>query len=61
KHTLLQNTEDDIQNNMVVRFDEFYVNANAVMYGEYSRVLRDALLAVLGHINPGEETPEDRD
>ncbi|KAM9451756.1 uncharacterized protein Hap1MRO34_021995 isoform 2-T2 [Clarias gariepinus] len=61
-HTLPQDTANDIQDNMKVHFDddEFYVNANAVLYGEYCRVLREALLAVLGHINPGEETQEQR-
>lgn len=62
RHTLPPNTEQDIQNNMVVHFaeDEFYVNANAVLYGEYTRALRDALLAVLNHINAGDVTDEER-
>lgn len=61
RHTLPQNTETDIQTNMVVHFeqDEFYVNANAVLYGEYCRALRDALLKVLSHINPDEVTEEE--
>ncbi|KAA0721417.1 hypothetical protein E1301_Tti023158 [Triplophysa tibetana] len=62
KHTLSQNTAADIQTNMVFHFgeDEFYVNANAVMYGVYCRALRDALLVVLGHINPDDVTEEER-
>ncbi len=62
KHTLPQITETDIQTNMVVHFDkdEFYVNANAVFYGEYCKALRDALLKVLSHINPDEVTQEER-
>ncbi|KTF94309.1 hypothetical protein cypCar_00047363 [Cyprinus carpio] len=62
RHTLPQNTETDIQTNMVVHFgqDEFYMNANAVMYGEYCRALRGALLDVLRHINPGDVEDEER-
>ncbi len=47
---------------MVVDFDEdeFYVNANGVVYGEYCRALRDALFKVLSHINPDEVTQEKR-
>lgn len=29
------------------------------MYGEYCRALRDALLAMLNHINPGAVTAEE--
>ncbi len=55
-HTLPQNTETDIQTNMVVDFgkDELYVNANAVFYGVYCSALREAMFNVLKHINPGE-------
>ncbi|KAK2915785.1 hypothetical protein Q8A67_000159 [Cirrhinus molitorella] len=62
KHTLSQNTAEDIQTNMVVHFgeDEFYMNANGVVYGEYCRALRGALLDVLGHINPNDVTDEER-
>ncbi|KAL1279588.1 hypothetical protein QQF64_026261 [Cirrhinus molitorella] len=61
RHTLTQNTAEEIQTHMVVHFgaDELYVNANAVMYGEYCRALREALLAVLGHINPDDVVTED--
>ncbi len=61
-HTLPQNTETDIRTNMVVDFgaDEFYVNANAVEYGEYCRVLREAMIAVLNHINPEHVTEAER-
>ncbi len=60
--TLSQNTADEIQKNMVVHFDkdEFYVNANALLYGEYCRVLREAMLVVLNHIKPGDVPPEDK-
>ncbi|XP_042603920.1 uncharacterized protein LOC109080831 isoform X2 [Cyprinus carpio] len=62
RHTLPQNTATDIQTNMVVHFreDEFYVNANAVFYGEYCRALREAMLVVLHHINPGDVADEER-
>lgn len=62
KHTLSQNTAEDIQTNMVVHFseDEFYMNANSFMYGEYCRALRGALLDVLRHINPDDVTEEER-
>ncbi len=62
RHTLSQNTETDIQTNMVVHFgeDEFYVNANGVVYGVYCRVLRVAILALLNHINPDDVTQEER-
>ncbi len=58
KHTLSQNTETEIQTNMVVHFDEdeFYMNANGVVYGVFCRALRGAMLAVLNHINPGDVT-----
>ncbi len=61
RHTLPQNTADDIQTNMVVHFgaDEFYVNANGLLYGVYCRALRDAILAVLNHINPNDVTQEE--
>ncbi len=61
RHTLPQNTADDIQTNMVVHFgeDEFYMNANGVVYGVYCRALRDAILVVLNHINPGDVTQEE--
>ncbi len=47
---------------MVVHFeqDEFYVNANGVVYGEYCRAVCDALLKVLSHTNPDEVTEEER-
>ncbi len=63
KHTLPQNTADKIQKEMVVHFgeDEFYVNANGVVYGVFCRVLREAMLAVLNHINPGDVTQEERE
>ncbi len=56
RRTLPQNTETDIQTNMVVDFDkdELYVNANAVFYGVYCSALREAMFNVLKHINPGE-------
>ncbi|XP_060792028.1 uncharacterized protein LOC132895434 isoform X2 [Neoarius graeffei] len=59
---LNENTAREIQYQMVVHFDnnEFYVNANAVMYGEYSRVLHDALLSVLNNINPDDVTENHR-
>ncbi len=62
-HTLSQITEKDIGKEMVVGFgaDEFYVNANAVEYGEYCRELREAMLAVLNHINPDDVTEEERE
>ncbi len=62
-HTLPQNTATDIQTNMKAYFDEdeFYVNANAVVYGVYCRALREALLAVLRHINPGDVTEVERE
>ncbi len=62
RRILSQNTETDIQTNMVVHFgeDEFYVNANGVLYGVFCRALREAMLAVLNHINPGEVPPEYR-
>lgn len=62
RQTLTQNAEEEIQTNMVVHFgeDEFYVNANAVIYGVYCRALRGALLNVLRHINPGEVAEEKR-
>ncbi|XP_057175053.1 uncharacterized protein LOC130544902 [Triplophysa rosa] len=61
RHTLSPNTATEIQENMVVHFgeDEFYMNANAVTYGEYCRVLSGALLDVLGHTNPDEVTGEE--
>ncbi|KAA0721374.1 hypothetical protein E1301_Tti021884 [Triplophysa tibetana] len=63
KHTLSQNTAAEIQTNMVVHFgaDEFYVNANTILYGEYCRALRDALLVVLRNINPDDVTGEQRE
>ncbi len=61
-HTLPQNTETDIRTNMVVHFgaDEFYMNANAVEYGEYCRVLTKAMIAVLNHINPEHVTCKEK-
>lgn len=61
-HTLTPGTAEDIQQNMVAHFDpeDLYVNANALMYGEYSRALRAAMIDVLRRINPGDVTPEDR-
>ncbi|KAK2827745.1 hypothetical protein Q7C36_018671 [Tachysurus vachellii] len=49
KHTLSPQTEADIQTNMVVDFEphEFYVNANAILYGCFSKVLREAFVKVL--------------
>lgn len=63
RHTLPQNTANDIQNNMVVHFEvgDFYVNANGVIYGEYCRALRAALLAVLNHLNPADVPVELRE
>lgn len=62
RHTLTQNTKNEIQKNMVVHFalNEFYVNANALLYGEYARALHVALLAVLNHINTGDVPGEER-
>ncbi|XP_063080280.1 uncharacterized protein LOC134470182 [Engraulis encrasicolus] len=39
------NTSEAIQTELVVHFDEdeLYINANALIYGEYSRVLKQAL------------------
>ncbi len=61
-HTLPQNTADEIQKEMVVDFgeDEFYVNANGVLYGEYCRELTEAMLAVLRHINPENVTCKEK-
>ncbi len=61
-HTLPQNTADEIQKEMVVDFDkdEFYVNANAVLYGEYCRELTEAMLAVLRHRNPENVTCKEK-
>ncbi len=58
KHTLPRNTATEIQTNMVVDFDEdeFYMNANAVVYGVYCRALREGMLDVLHHINPDDVT-----
>ncbi|KAK2915786.1 hypothetical protein Q8A67_000160 [Cirrhinus molitorella] len=63
KLTLPKKTAEEIQTNMVVHFedDEFYVNANAVVYGVFCSVLRGALLDVLGHINPDDVTEEKSD
>ncbi|KAF4098129.1 hypothetical protein G5714_020159 [Onychostoma macrolepis] len=60
--TLSKNTVDEIQTKMVVHFgeDEFYVNANGVVYGVYCSELRDAMFNVLNHINPGDVTPKKR-
>lgn len=62
KHPLPQNTATEIQTNMVVFFadDEYYVDANAIPFGQYCRDLRDALLVVLGNINPDDVTDEER-
>lgn len=62
KHTLSQNTARDIETNMVVHFgeEEFYMNANALMYGEYCKILRRALLDVLRNINQDDVTEEER-
>ncbi|XP_073690552.1 uncharacterized protein [Garra rufa] len=62
RHTLSPNTAKDIQTNMVVDFseDEFYVNANAVVYGIYCRALRGALLDVLRRKYPNGVTEEER-
>ncbi len=62
KHTLTPDTAREIQTHMVVHFDEdeFYVNANAVVYGVYCSVLREAMLVVLGHKNPGDVTEAEK-
>ncbi|XP_058271898.1 uncharacterized protein LOC131369327 [Hemibagrus wyckioides] len=62
KHTLLQKTAADIQYNMVVHFDddEFYVNDNAILYSVYSKVLHEAFLKVLRHINPDDKTDKEK-
>ncbi|XP_042603918.1 uncharacterized protein LOC109080831 isoform X1 [Cyprinus carpio] len=62
RHTLHPDTAENIQTKMVVHFgeDEFYVNANAVMYGEYCRALHEAMLVVLGHINPDDVIQEEK-
>ncbi|KAK2915684.1 hypothetical protein Q8A67_000058 [Cirrhinus molitorella] len=62
RHPLSQNTAEEIQTHMVVDFDEdeFYVNANGVVYGVYCRALREALLDVLRNINPDDVTEEER-
>ncbi len=36
------------------------MNANGVLYGEFSRALSEAMLAVLNHINPGDVTRKER-
>ncbi|XP_017347323.1 uncharacterized protein LOC108278447 [Ictalurus punctatus] len=61
RHPLPQSTATEIQTNMVVFFDnnEDYVDANAIPFGQYCRALHDALLVVLGHINPNDVTDED--
>ncbi len=63
RHTLPQNTAEEIKTHMVVHFgeDELYVNANGVVYGVFCRALRDAILVVLGHINPGGVTVAERE
>lgn len=60
RHTLPPSTETKIQREMVVNFadNEFYINANAIIYGEYCRALSGALLDVLKCINPGDVTKE---
>ncbi|KAF4098131.1 uncharacterized protein LOC131528938 [Onychostoma macrolepis] len=60
RHTLTLETAKEIQTEMVVDFgeDEFYMNANAVVYGVYCSALREAMLAVLRRINPDDVTPE---
>ncbi len=47
---------------MVVDFEEgeFYVNANEVENGVYCRVLTEAMIAVLNHINPEHVTEAER-
>ncbi|KAF5894477.1 homeodomain-interacting protein kinase 3-like isoform X2, partial [Clarias magur] len=51
-HNLPQNTEEEIGYKMVVEIDEkeFYVNANAILYGKFCQVLHNAMLAVMRHI-----------
>ncbi|GAA6100111.1 uncharacterized protein LOC122141291 [Tachysurus ichikawai] len=58
EHTLSPDTEYDIQTKMVVELDpyEFYVNANGKLYGEFSKVLREAFLNVLDVQDPSGET-----
>ncbi|XP_062867736.1 uncharacterized protein LOC134330505 [Trichomycterus rosablanca] len=54
KHTLDSNTEKEIQTNMKVHFDEkeFYVNANAILYGKCCADLRIAFHNILNCRNP---------
>ncbi|KAI5096280.1 hypothetical protein C0J45_13174 [Silurus meridionalis] len=61
RHTLSQNTAEQIETEMVVHFDddEFYVNANAVMYSVYCRELREAFFEILSHLNPLDVTEEE--
>jgi len=52
-------TREAIQGELVVHFDEheLYINANALIYGEYSRVLKQALKRWL--LEPTQEVGED--
>ncbi|XP_053505356.1 uncharacterized protein LOC128622684 [Ictalurus furcatus] len=61
RHPLPQSTATEIQTNMVAFFDnnEDYVDANAIPFGRYCRELHEALLVVLGHINPVDVTDEE--
>ncbi|KAI5612737.1 hypothetical protein C0J50_4469 [Silurus asotus] len=63
RHTLSPNTAKQIETEMVVHFDddEFYVNANSIMYGAYCRNLREAFFKILGHINPLDVTEEEKE
>ncbi|XP_046700517.1 uncharacterized protein LOC124382465 [Silurus meridionalis] len=62
-HTLSQETTMEIQRNMVVHFDheDLYINTNGVLYGTFQEELCDALLNVLGHINPEDVTEADKE
>ncbi|KAL2098971.1 hypothetical protein ACEWY4_005451 [Coilia grayii] len=53
------NTRDAIQSELVVHFseDEFYINANAVIYGQYSQALKQALANWLAE--PSQENSEE--
>ncbi len=62
RNTLTPKTAEDIQTNMKAYFDEdeFYVNVNAVVYGKYCSVLREAMLVVLHHKSPDDVTEAER-
>ncbi|XP_027004026.2 uncharacterized protein LOC113643800 [Tachysurus fulvidraco] len=54
EHTLSPKTAEEIQTNMVAHFDfdEFYVDMNAALYGEFCRALREAILNVMSFKTP---------